>query len=76
MPIWPRSGQAAVVSATFTMTSPFGRDRDVVHHAEVDDRGPELGIEHAREDAADVVGAWGAGLGVGRRVADRAHVIE
>ena len=27
LPIWPRSGQAAVVSATFTVTSPSGLDR-------------------------------------------------
>ena len=27
VPIWPRSGQAAVVSATLTMTSPLGATR-------------------------------------------------
>ena len=46
--IWPRSGQPAVVSATFTMTSPSGPTRDVVDHAEVDDAGVELGVDHAR----------------------------
>ena len=41
-----------------------GVDGDVAHHAEVDDRGVELGIEHAREHAADVLRA-GRGLGGG-----------
>ena len=59
MPIWPRSGHAAVVSATFTMTSPSGLTVDLVDHAEVDDRGVELGVEHAREHAADVVARLG-----------------
>ena len=65
VPIWPRSGQAAVVSATFTMTSPLGADPDVVDHPELDDRGPELGVEHPGQDATDVVRGRDSGSGWG-----------
>ena len=80
MPIWPRSGQAAVVRATLTMTSPFGLDPDVVHHPEVDDRGPQLGVEDPGQHAPDVVGARERGAagrgraGIGRVGGERAVV--
>ena len=44
-----------------------GVDGDVAHHAEVDDGGVELGIEHAREHAAHVIRAGRGLLGAGRR---------
>ena len=64
-----------MVSATFTITSPSGLDPDVVHHAEIDDRGAELGIEDAREHAADVVGGGGDGVGHGRSLRSVGGVI-
>ena len=63
--IWPRSGQAAVVSATRTVTFPAGSTLMSSHHPEVDDRGVELGVEHTREHAADVLRAGRGGDEVG-----------
>jgi len=59
--IWPRSGQAAVVSATFNHDVAIGCDRDVAHHAQVDDRSVKLRVEYPREDATDVLGAGRGG---------------
>ena len=42
--IWLRSGQAAMVSATSTVTS-SPLDRDAAHHAQVDDVVAELGVD-------------------------------
>ena len=68
--IWPRSGQAAVVSATLTCTSPFGRDLDrPCTMPEVDDADVQLGIEDAREDAAHVVRLGGGRGSAGVRFA-------
>ena len=50
------AGRPAVVSATLDDHVAVGSTSTSRDHAEVDDRGVELGIEHAREDAADVVG--------------------
>ena len=44
-----------------------GRDPDVVDHAELDDRGPQLGVEHAGEDATDVVRGRDGAVGRGGR---------
>ena len=40
-----------------------GRDPDVVDHPELDDRGPQLGVEHPGQDAPDVVGRRDRRLG-------------
>mgnify|MGYP003337126696 CR=1 FL=1 len=55
-----------------------GTDHDVLHHPEVDDAGAELGVAHAREDAAHVVGAGGRGhrFGLGHRMLDRSGTTE
>ena len=54
--IWVRSGQAAMVRATSTTTSPPST-RDVPHHAEVDDGVAELGVDHGPQAVADLLRA-------------------
>ena len=54
--IWPRSGHPAVVSATLHRRRARRRvDPDVVDHPEIDDAHVQLGVDHAREHAPDVV---------------------
>ena len=65
LPIWPRSGQAAVVERDPHGHPAVACDLDPVDHAQIDDRGVQLRIEYAREHASDVVGAGRGGIGVG-----------
>ena len=43
---WERIGQPGVVSETTTSTLPLLADVDRAHHPEIDDRPPQLGIDH------------------------------
>ena len=45
---WARSGQPAVVSATWTVTVPSGVDVAALVHAQVDQVVAELGVDDAR----------------------------
>ncbi len=56
LPICPRNGQAAVVERDLDHDVAGRCHLDVMDHAEIDDRGPELGVEHAREGTQDIVG--------------------
>ena len=47
-----------------------GRDPDVVDHPEVDDRGPQLGVEDPGQDAPDVVGERSGAASVAGRVGE------
>ena len=54
-----RSGQPATVSATRTPTVPSALQVDVAHHAQVDDRAPQLGILHRAQRFDDLLGGDG-----------------
>ncbi len=59
--IWVRRGQPATVRATSTSTVPSVADADGGDHAQLDDVGAQLGIDHPPEGGADrVLGGAGS----------------
>ena len=46
---WERIGQPAVVSETTTSTRPLVLDLDRAHHAQLDDRAAQLGVDHGAQ---------------------------
>ena len=58
---WARNGQPAVVRATVIADRAVVGDGGGPGHAELDDVGPELGVDHAAEGVEDVVGSRNGG---------------
>ncbi len=53
--IWVRSGQPATVSATSTSTTAVLGDGDTGDHAQLDDVGPQFGVDHPPQRGADLL---------------------
>ncbi len=52
---WERIGQPAVVSETTTSTRPLVLDLDRAHHAQLDDRAAQLGVDHGAQLLGDLI---------------------